>query len=86
MNYSNRMIDFVKFVGIFFLLVLLISILYYAFTVIPPVRTIGNDTPQQQMIEYVYTNQFAPLLGYRIKPTDFSTPEKKIYDMSGNLI
>ena len=77
--------DHVTFVGVFFLLVLLIVVIYYAFIVIPPVRTLGTEKPQQQMVEYNYTTQFAPLLGYRIRPVDF-TPEKKLFDASGNLI
>jgi hypothetical protein len=81
------MVDHVTFVGFFFVFVLLVAVLFYAFTVIPPIRTLGREEkPQPQMVEYVYTNQFAPLLGYRIRPTDFTTPEKNLYDMSGNLI
>jgi hypothetical protein len=79
--------DLVMFVGVFFLLVLLTVVIFYAFVVVPPVRTLGIDkTPQNQMVEYVYTNQFAPLLGYRIRPVDFTISEKKLYDISGNLI
>ena len=75
------------FVGVFFLLVLLTVVIYYALVVVPPVRTLGKEKKenQNQMVEYVYTNQFAPLLGYRIRPVDFTT-EKKLYDMSGNII
>jgi hypothetical protein len=80
------MVDHVTFVGLFFVFVLLVAVIYYAITIVPPVRTLGTEKPQAQMVEYVYTNQFAPLLGYRIRPTDFTTPEKKLYDMSGNQI
>ena len=83
------MIDHVAFVGFFFLTVLLLSVLYYAMTVVPPVRTLGRQVKEQPQragpMEVGYDPQFAPLLGWRVMPVDWN-PEKKLYDMSGNLL
>ena len=81
--------DLVAFVGFFFLTVLLLSVLYYAMTVVPPIRTLGHqvkDKPQGAgPMETGYDPQFAPLLGWRILPTDWN-PEKELCDVSGNLL
>ena len=69
-------------VTLFFLLVL-VFVLWYAMTVVPPVRTLGPSKPSVQVpslsdplkyktLEGDYASQFKLLLGYNILPSDAS--------------
>jgi hypothetical protein len=79
--------ELVLFMGIFFLLILVVSVIYYATVVVPPVRTLGKEKKAEQPIEYSYNIQFGPLLGWRMKPVDWNPDNtKRLYDMSGNII
>ncbi len=81
--------ELTTFVGTFFFIVLVVVVLYYSMMRVPAIRTVGTAPVKKEIqLENEYENQFRPLLGYIIKDTDrnLSTPEMKIYDMSGNVI
>jgi hypothetical protein len=83
--------DQVAFVGIFFVFVFLFVVIYYATTIVPRVRTLGQEKPVMPVVEVPYNTQFAPLLGWQIRPyydASDSTPYsyKKYRDASGNYM
>ena len=79
--------ELVLFMGIFFLLVLVVSVIYYATVVVPPVRTLGVEKRVEQPVDYSYNIQFGPLLGWRIKDLDWNPDNtNNVYDASGNRL